>query len=83
MALWRARSWDGAVLRGKVSAWEDVGGGERGGCLDAVEEEDLIFGRDQEDTIASIVSRDMARMMGDRLAYLELGRGSVLGGFAL
>lgn len=83
VALWRARGWDGAILRGEISTWEDVCRGKGGGCLNAVEEEDLVFGRDQEDAVASIVSRDMARMMGGRLAYLELGRGSGLGGFAL
>jgi hypothetical protein len=61
VAFGRARGWDGAVLRGEVSAWEDVGRGERGGCLDAVEEEDLVFGGDQEDAVASIVSWDTTK----------------------
>lgn len=56
VALGRARGWDGTVLGGEVSTGEDVGGGERGRCLDAVEEEDLVFGGDQEDAVASIVS---------------------------
>lgn len=56
VAFGRARGRDGAVLRGEVSTGEDVGGGERGRCLDAVEEEDLVFGGDQEDAVASIVS---------------------------
>lgn len=52
MALRRARGWDGAVLRGEVTAWEDLGRGERGGRLDAMDEKDLVFGRDQEDTLS-------------------------------
>ena len=61
VAFRRAWGWDGAVLRGEVSAWEDVGGGERGRCLDAVEEEDLVFGGDQEDAVSSIVSWDTTK----------------------
>lgn len=64
VALRGARGGDGAVLRAEVSAWENMGGGERGGCLDAVEEENLVLGRDQENAVASIVSWDMAMVMG-------------------
>lgn len=83
VALRGARGRDGPILRGEISAGENVGRGKRRGCLDAVEEKDLVFGRDQKDAVGSIISWDMARVMGDRLAYLELGRGSGLGGFAL
>jgi hypothetical protein len=41
-----------------------MGGSERGGCLNAVEKEDLVFGREQEDTVASIVSCDITRLTG-------------------
>lgn len=51
VALRGARGRDGAVLRREVSAREDVGRGKRRGCLDAVEEKDLVFGRDQEDAV--------------------------------
>lgn len=34
--------WDGAILGGKVAAWEDVCAGEGGGSTDAVKEEDAI-----------------------------------------
>lgn len=46
----RGRGRERAVLGGEVPAGEDVGGGEGGGCLDAVEEEDLVEGGDEEDT---------------------------------
>lgn len=35
-----------AILGGEVSAREDVGGGEGGGCFDAVQEEDFVLGGD-------------------------------------
>lgn len=38
------------VLRREIPAGEDVGGGKRGGCLDAVEEKDAVCGGDEEDT---------------------------------
>ena len=40
---------EGTVLGGEVAAGEDVGGGERGGCADAVEEEDAVCGGYEED----------------------------------
>ena len=40
---------DGPVEGGEVAAREDVGGGEGGGGLDAVGEEDLVGGRDEDD----------------------------------
>ncbi len=35
----------GAVLRVEMTAWEDVGGGKRGGGLYTMEEEDFIHRR--------------------------------------
>lgn len=39
---------EGAVLGGEVAAGEDVGGGEGGGCADAVEEENAVCGGYEE-----------------------------------
>lgn len=64
MALGRARGWDVAVLRGEVAAWEDVGRGERGGRLDAVEEKDLVFGRYQEDALSELLVGTCPRWWG-------------------
>lgn len=33
----------------EVSAGENVGGGEGGGCFDAVEEQDFVLGGEEED----------------------------------
>ena len=46
------RTGTGAVLRGEVSAGEDVRGGEGGGCLDAVEKEDFVLGGYEDDTVS-------------------------------
>ena len=40
---------EGTVLGGDVAAGEDVGGGEGGGCADAVEEEDAVCGGYEKD----------------------------------
>ena len=39
------------LLSGEVASWEDVRGGKGRRGLDAVEEQDLVRGRDEEDAI--------------------------------
>ena len=39
------------LFGGEVAAWEDVRGGERRRGMNAVEEQDLVRGRDEEDAI--------------------------------
>ena len=43
--------WEGPVLGINVAAGEDVRGGERGGCLDSSEEEDLVGRGDEKDAV--------------------------------
>ena len=49
VTVWGGGRGEGTVLGGEVTAWENVGGGERGGCADAVEEEDAVCGGYEED----------------------------------
>ena len=52
----RGGRWgEGTVLGGDVAAGEDVGGGEGGGCADAVEEEDAVCGGYEEDAGGGLV----------------------------
>lgn len=44
----------GTVLGREVAAGEDVGGGEGGGCADAVEEEDAVCGGYEEDALGGL-----------------------------
>ena len=39
------------LLSAEVAAGKDMRGRESGGCLHAMEKEDLVRGRDEEDTI--------------------------------
>lgn len=43
--------WEVAVLRTEMTAWEDVCRGEGGRGVDAVEEEDAIFGGNEQDAV--------------------------------
>lgn len=67
MSCSRFRARTGPVLSGKVSAGEDVRGGEGGGGLDAVEEEDFVLGGYENYTGFLLVSY--------ACLYLEVGGG--------
>jgi len=73
---------------GQSAARENVGGGEGGGGLDAVEEQDLVLGGDEEDAVDYVsYIRELwilkNRTRRAQLSYLELGLGTggVFGGF--
>ena len=89
MSLWRIWFWNRSIMGlGQSATGENVGGGEGGGGLDAVEEQDLVLGGDEEDAVDYVsYIRELwilkNRTRRAQLSYLELGLGAggVFGGF--
>lgn len=74
MSAWLIDAWDSAVVRGgEGAAREDVCRGEGGGCADAVEEEDLVRGRYEQDA-----STELELEMEDGQGEDTLSWGAVL-----